>query len=305
MRYHGWLGGSLAARALSRCPSVGRQVQPRVHIIRQVHGDVAGPRSRREVSPWVRVSGVPGQAQTRLWLSWRLLHLLRSSVGLKGEGWAEMGSWACGKGPAWSRSGPLSPVSALGALTPSSFALWLYPLPGSRWSGLDGEGQQQNSRIFLGKCIQHLLPSPHCWAGRGMTVFFSLCTLPTALLHPGDKIIKEGEDIRQIRQPGGSCTTARDPAPSPVSTSRSRTASRKQAKEAENRFVQRGFRISSSCASLLCARSPPRRRRCRGAGVERQGAAREQPVTAKRQVLPSAARPLLYFSEAIGLRWCR
>ncbi|NXQ94128.1 EFC12 protein, partial [Sagittarius serpentarius] len=58
--------------------------------------------------------------------------------------------------------------------------------------------------------------------------------LQKALLHPGDKVIKEGEDIRQIRQPGGSYTTARDPAPSPVSPSRSRTASRKQAKEAEN-----------------------------------------------------------------------
>ncbi|XP_075370603.1 EF-hand calcium-binding domain-containing protein 12 isoform X2 [Mycteria americana] len=63
--------------------------------------------------------------------------------------------------------------------------------------------------------------------------------LQKALLHPGDKIVKEGEDIRQIRQPGGSYTSARDPAPSPVSTSRSRTASRKQAKEAENRQFQR------------------------------------------------------------------
>ncbi|KFR02379.1 EF-hand calcium-binding domain-containing protein 12, partial [Nipponia nippon] len=63
--------------------------------------------------------------------------------------------------------------------------------------------------------------------------------LQKALLHPGDKIIKEGEDIRRIRQPGGSYTSACDPAPSPVSTSRSRTASRKQAKEAENRQFQR------------------------------------------------------------------
>ncbi|KAF1590297.1 EF-hand calcium-binding domain-containing protein 12, partial [Eudyptes moseleyi] len=59
--------------------------------------------------------------------------------------------------------------------------------------------------------------------------------LQKPLLHPGDKIIKEGEDVRQIRQPGGSYTSARDPTPSPVSTSTSRTASRKQAKEAENR----------------------------------------------------------------------
>ncbi|GAB0194373.1 EF-hand calcium-binding domain-containing protein 12 [Grus japonensis] len=63
--------------------------------------------------------------------------------------------------------------------------------------------------------------------------------LQKALLHPGDKIIKEGEDIRQIRQPGGSYTSARDPAPSPASTSRSRTVSRKQAREAENRKFQR------------------------------------------------------------------
>ncbi|KAF1542787.1 EF-hand calcium-binding domain-containing protein 12, partial [Eudyptula albosignata] len=77
--------------------------------------------------------------------------------------------------------------------------------------------------------------------------------LQKPLLHPGDKIIKEGEDIRQIRQPGGSYTSARDPTPSPVSTSTSRTASRKQAKEAENRFVQRGFRIS--CCPVACRSS--------------------------------------------------
>lgn len=117
-----------------------------------------------------------------------------------------------------------------------------------------GPGQQENSMVFLGKCIQHLLSSPHCWVGRGTTVFFSLCALPTALLHPGDKVIREGEDTRQIRQPGGSYTKACDPAPSPVSTSRSRTASGKQAKEAENRFVERGFRISSCCCvTPLCS----------------------------------------------------
>ncbi|XP_059679282.1 EF-hand calcium-binding domain-containing protein 12 [Gavia stellata] len=63
--------------------------------------------------------------------------------------------------------------------------------------------------------------------------------LQKALLHPGDKIIKDRKDIRQIRQPGGSYTSAHDRAPSPVSISRSRTASRKQAKEAENRQFQR------------------------------------------------------------------
>ncbi|NXU27558.1 EFC12 protein, partial [Thalassarche chlororhynchos] len=68
---------------------------------------------------------------------------------------------------------------------------------------------------------------------------FTELMLQKALLHPGDKIIKEGEDIRQIRQPGGSYTSARDPAPSPVSASRLRTASRKQAKDVENRQFQR------------------------------------------------------------------
>nr|XP_009679429.1 PREDICTED: EF-hand calcium-binding domain-containing protein 12 [Struthio camelus australis] len=60
--------------------------------------------------------------------------------------------------------------------------------------------------------------------------------LQKALLYPGDKIIKEGEDIRKIRQPGASYTTAHT---SPLSASRSRTASRKQAREMQNRQLQR------------------------------------------------------------------
>ncbi|XP_062441787.1 EF-hand calcium-binding domain-containing protein 12 [Rhea pennata] len=57
--------------------------------------------------------------------------------------------------------------------------------------------------------------------------------LQKALLHPGDKIIKEGEDILKIRQPGGPYTTTPTHTLSPVS------ASRKQAKEMQNRQLQR------------------------------------------------------------------
>ncbi|KFV56384.1 EF-hand calcium-binding domain-containing protein 12, partial [Tyto alba] len=64
-------------------------------------------------------------------------------------------------------------------------------------------------------------------------------TLQRALLHPGDKIIKEGEDIRKIRQPGGYYSTGHADAPSPGSRSRSETASRSQAEKAENRHLQR------------------------------------------------------------------
>ncbi|XP_019330190.1 PREDICTED: EF-hand calcium-binding domain-containing protein 12, partial [Aptenodytes forsteri] len=42
-------------------------------------------------------------------------------------------------------------------------------------------------------------------------------TLQRALLHPGDKIIKEGEDVRKIRQPGGYYSTGRADAASPGS----------------------------------------------------------------------------------------
>ncbi|NXW50500.1 EFC12 protein, partial [Nyctiprogne leucopyga] len=53
-------------------------------------------------------------------------------------------------------------------------------------------------------------------------------TLQKALLHPGDRIIKEGEDIRKIRQPGGYYSTGRADAPSPGS----------QAREAKKRVLQ-------------------------------------------------------------------
>ncbi|XP_075346541.1 uncharacterized protein LOC142404023 [Mycteria americana] len=76
--------------------------------------------------------------------------------------------------------------------------------------------------------------------------------LQKALLHPGDKIIKEGEDIRKIRQPGGYYSAGRADAPSPGSTSRPGTASGSQAKEAENRFVQRGLKISPLLLPPLC-----------------------------------------------------
>ncbi|NWT44555.1 EFC12 protein, partial [Chroicocephalus maculipennis] len=60
--------------------------------------------------------------------------------------------------------------------------------------------------------------------------------LQKALLHPGDKIIKEGEHVRKIRQPGGYYSTGHADARSPGSTSKS--ASGSQTNEAENRFDQ-------------------------------------------------------------------
>ncbi|NWQ89786.1 EFC12 protein, partial [Burhinus bistriatus] len=66
-------------------------------------------------------------------------------------------------------------------------------------------------------------------------------TLQKALLHPGDRIIKEGEDTRKIRQPGGYYSIGRADARSPGSTSRSGSASGSQATEAENRFFSFPF----------------------------------------------------------------
>ncbi|XP_054662509.1 coiled-coil domain-containing protein 81-like isoform X2 [Grus americana] len=59
-------------------------------------------------------------------------------------------------------------------------------------------------------------------------------TLQKALLHPGDKIIKEGQDIGKIRQPGGYYSTGLADA---GSTCRSGSASRSQM-EAEKRHLQ-------------------------------------------------------------------
>ncbi|NWY62433.1 EFC12 protein, partial [Chionis minor] len=75
-------------------------------------------------------------------------------------------------------------------------------------------------------------------------VHFTRPTLQKALLHPGDKIIKEGDDIRKIRQPGGYYSTGRADAESPESTSRSGSAAGKKDTEVENRLVQRGLKIS-------------------------------------------------------------
>ncbi|KAM6395343.1 EF-hand calcium-binding domain-containing protein 12-like [Rhynochetos jubatus] len=73
--------------------------------------------------------------------------------------------------------------------------------------------------------------------------------LQKALLHPGGKSIREGEDIRKIRQPGGYYSAG--------STSGSGTASGSQATEAENGFAQRGLKMSPlllpCCVSPLCA----------------------------------------------------
>ncbi|NWX40969.1 EFC12 protein, partial [Steatornis caripensis] len=53
-------------------------------------------------------------------------------------------------------------------------------------------------------------------------VHISEAMLQRALLHPGDRIIKEGEDVRKIRQPGVYYSTGRtDASPSPVESSTS------------------------------------------------------------------------------------
>ncbi|NXI70579.1 EFC12 protein, partial [Anseranas semipalmata] len=70
--------------------------------------------------------------------------------------------------------------------------------------------------------------------------------LQKGLLHPGDKIIREGEDIRKIRQPGGYYTTGHADALPSLSMSRSRSASGNQAKEAENRALQKNKNQKSS-----------------------------------------------------------
>lgn len=112
----------------------------------------------------------------------------------------------------------------------------------SRGTGLE----QQENRVFLDKYIQRWLSIHHC---------FSLCALSTGLLHPGDKIIKEGEDVRKIRQPGGYYSTGHADAASSLSVSKSKSASGKQAKEAENRLVHRGLMISPFL--LPCCASAP------------------------------------------------
>lgn len=66
------------------------------------------------------------------------------------------GSWVCGKGPEC-QSGPLSPISTVGALTASSFWTVAVSPPGQccrleqRWSGLDGEGQLGNGPRAAGE----------------------------------------------------------------------------------------------------------------------------------------------------------
>ncbi|KFP10794.1 EF-hand calcium-binding domain-containing protein 12, partial [Egretta garzetta] len=66
-------------------------------------------------------------------------------------------------------------------------------------------------------------------------------TLQKALLHPGDKIIKEGEEVRKIRQPGGYYSPGRADGLSPGSTSRSGAASGSHAKEAKPSEAAQNF----------------------------------------------------------------
>ncbi|XP_047905170.1 uncharacterized protein [Anser cygnoides] len=70
--------------------------------------------------------------------------------------------------------------------------------------------------------------------------------LQRGLLHPGDKIIKEGEDVRKIRQPGGYYSTGHADATSSLSMSKSKSASGKQAKEAEKRPLEKNKNQKSS-----------------------------------------------------------
>ncbi|XP_014816703.1 PREDICTED: EF-hand calcium-binding domain-containing protein 12 [Calidris pugnax] len=67
-------------------------------------------------------------------------------------------------------------------------------------------------------------------------------TLQKGLLHPGDKIIKEGGDIWKIRQPGGYYSTGRADAPSPESTSRSGS----HGVDTEKRHLQRKTKQETS-----------------------------------------------------------
>ncbi|NXT18516.1 EFC12 protein, partial [Syrrhaptes paradoxus] len=86
--------------------------------------------------------------------------------------------------------------------------------------------------------ISYLNSSKLC---KERSVHITETTLQKALLHPGDKFFKEGEDIRKIGQPGRyySTGTGRADVPSHGSTSRPGTASGSQAKEMENRHLQR------------------------------------------------------------------
>ncbi|XP_068271215.1 EF-hand calcium-binding domain-containing protein 12 [Nyctibius grandis] len=81
-----------------------------------------------------------------------------------------------------------------------------------------------------------------CKLCKERNVHIAEATLQKGLLYPGDRIIKEGEDIRKIRQPGGYYSTGRDGSLSPESTSTSESESGSQ--EAENRFVERGLRAA-------------------------------------------------------------
>ncbi|NWY03690.1 EFC12 protein, partial [Nothoprocta ornata] len=69
-------------------------------------------------------------------------------------------------------------------------------------------------------------------------VHLTKAVLQKALLHPGDKIIKEGDDMQKIRQPGGPYSAAAARPPPPASAS-GPGASGKRAGEMHNRFVPR------------------------------------------------------------------
>ncbi|NWX77822.1 EFC12 protein, partial [Alca torda] len=87
---------------------------------------------------------------------------------------------------------------------------------------------------YRNKTMMNYMQSSKLCEERNVHVVKSM--LQKALLHPGDKIIKEGGHVRKIRQPGGYYSTGHADARSPRSTSKS--ASGSQTNEAENRFDQ-------------------------------------------------------------------
>ncbi|XP_025908425.1 EF-hand calcium-binding domain-containing protein 12 [Nothoprocta perdicaria] len=72
-------------------------------------------------------------------------------------------------------------------------------------------------------------------------IHLTKAVLQKALLHPGDKIIKEGDDMRKIRQPGGPYSAAAARAP-PAASASGPGASGKRAGEMHNRQRRRGRR---------------------------------------------------------------
>nr|XP_009933211.1 PREDICTED: UPF0469 protein KIAA0907 homolog [Opisthocomus hoazin] len=91
-------------------------------------------------------------------------------------------------------------------------------------STVEGDFGELLDRYRSNAAMSYLKSSKLC---KERNVHITEATLQKALRHPGDKSIKEGEDIRKIRQPGGYYSTGRASIPSAGS----------QAEEAENRYL--------------------------------------------------------------------